>query len=236
MKTKAFFNWSGGKDSALALHKVIQDDNFNISTLLTSVNKDSMRISMHGVPVELLKQQTESIGIPLEILSLPSSADMIEYENVMFEKMNKLKSMGINTAIFGDIFLEDLKKYRLEQLAKVNMKAHFPLWKIPTKDIMSEFIDLGFKTIVTCVDANYLDKSFVGRVIDKEFLKDLPTNVDVCGENGEFHTFAFDGPIFKKPVNFTIGEKILKEYTYSNDDTHGNGTSRFWCCDLIPEK
>lgn len=239
MKTKAFFNWSGGKDSALALHKILSAGTFDVLTLFTSINKDNMRISMHGVRVELLRQQAESIGIPLSIFELPSNADMTEYTNIMSDKMDELRSMDIKTAVFGDIFLEDIKKYRVEQSAKANMEAIFPLWKIPAKDIMSEFIDLGFKTIVTCVNASYLDKSFLGRVIDNDFLKDLPANVDICGENGEFHTFVFDGPIFKNPINFTIGEKVYKEYDCSNDDTHNSDyvkkSSGFWFCDLIPQ-
>lgn len=237
MNTKAFFNWSGGKDSALALYKSINSGNYEILTLLTSINKDNDRISMHGVHTDLLKKQAASIGIPLTIIELPSTVDMEEYETIMISKINEIKNMGIGTSLFGDIFLEDLKEYRIKQSAKVEMQASFPLWNIPTKDVMREFLDLGFKTIVTCVNADYLDESFVGRVIDNSFICDLPKNVDVCGENGEFHTFVFDGPIFSKPIDFNIGKKVYKEYNQPDEDTdqHPDSVKKsygFWFCDL----
>lgn len=239
MKTKAFMNWSGGKDSALALYKILGADTFEVAALFTSIIKEEKRVSLHGVRVELLRQQAKSIGIPLYIGELPSNDDMTEYENTLSNTMNEFRRMTIKTAIFGDIFLEDIKKYRIEQLAKAKMEAVFPLWKIPTKEIMSEFLALGFKTIVTCVDASCLDESFLGRVIDEDFLKDLPANVDVCGENGEFHTFVFDGPLFKSPINFTIGKKEYKEYNRSEDSEQGLDAARessgFWYCDLIPQ-
>lgn len=244
MKNKALFNWSSGKDSALALYRILKDSEFEISCLLTSVNQQFQRISMHGVRVALLQQQAQSIGLPLEIMQIPEMPTMEVYEKVMEETLQKLKNLGVTHSIFGDIFLEDLRKYREDQLAEIEFKAVFPLWKIPTQDLIQEFITLGFKTIVVCVNERYLDKSFVGRVIDQDFINDLPGNVDVCGENGEFHTFTFDGPIFSKPIEFEIGEIVYRKYEKPEKEDSSdtacdtNATDAFdfgfWYCDLLP--
>lgn len=239
---KALFNWSSGKDSALALYKILQNPDFKIEYLLTSINQQYQRISMHGVRAELLEAQSESIGIPLKIIQIPEMPTMEVYEKVMTETLTELKNEGITHSVFGDIFLEDLRKYREEQLAKLDFKGVFPIWKIPTKELIQEFISLGFKTIVVCVNERYLDKSFVGRNIDQDFINDLPENVDVCGENGEFHTFTFDGPIFSKPIDFEIGEIVYRKYESPKQDFSNKAcdTSQnevfdygFWYCDLI---
>ena len=226
---KAIFNWSGGKDSAMALYQVQKNNEFDIQYLMTSVNTNSKRISMHGVRNELLEAQALSLGLPLKKLFLPESSEMDVYEQYLFEIMKQFKDEGIDYSIFGDIFLEDLKAYREKQLQKVAMHAVFPLWKKDTAFLIEQFIDLGFKTIVTAVDESKLSKEFAGRIIDTDFIKDLPSNVDPCGENGEFHTFVFDGPILKRPIKFDLGEIIHK--TYSHDKEYG-----FWFCDLIPIK
>lgn len=240
---KALFNWSSGKDSALALYKILQNPEFKIECLLTSVNQQFQRISMHGVRVELLELQAKSIGIPLEIMQIPEMPTMEVYENVMQETLEKLKQKGITHSIFGDIFLEDLRKYREDKLATMGFEGVFPLWKIPTKDLIQEFISLGFKTVVVCVNERYLDKSFVGRIIDQQFIDDLPENVDVCGENGEFHTFCFNGPIFNKPIDFEIGEIVYRKYEKPKTDATNTACDSddssaydygFWYCDLIP--
>ena len=242
---KALFNWSSGKDSALALYKIQQNPEFEINCLLTSVNQQFQRISMHGVRVELLEQQAESIGIPLEIMQIPEMPTMEVYENVMQKTLEKLKSKGITHSVFGDIFLEDLRQYRENKLATMGFKGVFPIWKIPTHDLIHEFIALGFKTIVICVNEKYLDKSFVGRIIDQQFIDDLPENVDVCGENGEFHTFSFDGPIFSKPIDFQIGEIVYRKYEKPKQDSSNTACDTddttaydygFWYCDLIPKQ
>ncbi|CAM3692612.1 diphthine--ammonia ligase [Flavobacterium chungbukense] len=240
---KALFNWSSGKDSALALHKILQNPDYKIEYLLTSVNQHYQRISMHGVRVDLLQAQAESIGIPLKIMEIPEMPTMEVYENVMTETLSELKNNGITHSVFGDIFLEDLRQYRENQLAKIDFKGVFPIWKIPTKELIQEFVSLGFKTIVVCVNEKYLDKSFVGRIIDQDFINDLPENVDVCGENGEFHTFAFDGPIFSKPIEFEIGEIVYRKYekpkTQESSNTACDTNDEtafdfgFWYCDLI---
>lgn len=234
MKSKAIFNWSSGKDSALALYKILGEDQFEITSLLTSVNKEFQRISMHGFPVSLLEKQAEYLGFPLIKMELPKEPTMEEYREMMHKTMTEIKSRGVTHSIFGDIFLEDLRKYREQQLLAIEIKAVFPLWKKNTTELIHEFLDLGFKTIVTCVNETYLDKSFAGRILDKDFLKDLPENVDPCGENGEFHTFTFDGPIFKSRVDFEIGEIVKKTYPKPQTDEGGeDGEYVFWFCDLV---
>ncbi len=228
---KTYFNWSTGKDSALALYFLQQSNNFKIDLLLTSVNSHFDRVSMHGLRRSLLEAQAESIGIPLKTIELPEQPSMEDYEKIMTRQLSLLIKNGYNTTVFGDIFLEDLKIYRENQLKPLGIKAHFPLWKRNTKELLLEFIALGFKAIVVTVKSELLDQSFVGRILDEQFIEDLPYNVDPCGENGEFHTFCFDGPIFKNPVSFTKGETIYKEY--KNPDKSENNKLGFWYLDLI---
>jgi uncharacterized protein (TIGR00290 family) len=236
-------NWSGGKDSSLCLYQALQSKKYNIEYLLTSVNKTHNRISMHGVRVSLLEKQAEAIGIPLKMIELPEMPGMDEYESEMEKKIEEIKFEGINDTIFGDIFLEDLKRYREKKLATLGITPHFPLWKIPTSQLMDEFLTLGFKAIIVCVNTKFLDKSFCGRVIDREFVKDLPGDVDVCGENGEFHSYVFDGPIFKKPIIFKKGDIVYKEYAKPKDGKreHYKAVDKeqnygFYFCDLLPDK
>jgi len=226
-KPKAIFNWSSGKDSSMALYKVLQEDKYDIQCLMTSINSHHDRISMHGVRTALLEKQAESIGIPLHKLLLPEIPSMEEYSKILGDAMVTFKLEGMEYSIFGDIFLEDLKIYREEQLAKVGLKGVFPIWKQPTRQLMETIIDAGFKAIVVCVDDRCLDKSFVGRLLDRDFLRDISENVDPCGENGEYHSFVFDGPIFSKPVPFTIGEVVYKTYNQL-DKSYG-----FYYCDLM---
>jgi len=237
---KTFFNWSGGKDSALALYNAQKDKRYSIERLLTNMNGKYRRISMHGVREELLTLQAEAIGLPLQKVILPEEPSIKEYENIMKETVEQLQREKFTHAFFGDIFLEDLKKYREEQLSKVGISCVFPLWKRDTVELMHEFIDLGFKTILVCTKAELLPQEFAGRIIDKDFLKDLPKNIDACGENGEFHTFVFDGPIFKKPVPITVGEKVFREYKAPKDEKDNCFINKpatamgFWFCDLLP--
>ena len=230
MTELALFNWSGGKDSALALYHTLRNSQFEVKHLLTSVNSETNRISMHGVRLSLLQKQAESIGIPLSLLSLPGEISMDEYDQLMADKMQGFLDAGISTSIFGDIFLEDLKQYREQKLAQEGLKGDFPLWQRNTKELVNEFISLGFKTMVVSVDGSKLDQSFVGRIIDESFLNDLPENVDPCGENGEFHSFVFEGPIFKKPIQFERGEVVGKEYKLSKET---GKTVTYWFQDLI---
>jgi len=237
---KSFFNWSGGKDSALALYQARRDKKYSIERLLTNINGAHRRISMHGVREELLELQAEAIGLPLQKIILPEEPSMQEYENTMKNTVEELQRQSFTHAFFGDIFLEDLKVYREQQLSKAYIKCVFPLWKINTVILIKEFLSLGFKTIVVCINEKFLDKSFCGRIIDEDFLKDLPENVDACGENGEFHTFVFDGPLFIHPVNFTKGEIVYRKYKApkQQSDNCFQTTSAddygFYFCDLLP--
>ena len=240
MKKKAIFNWSSGKDSALTLYKILQENEYEVETLLTSVNSQYQRISMHGVRIELLEKQAELIGLPLTKMMIPEMPTMEIYDDVMRKTLLEFKEKGIDYSIFGDIFLEDLRKYREDKLALANFTGVFPLWKKDTKALIEEFLELGFKTIIVCVNEKYLGKEFVGRVIDENFINDLPPNVDPCGENGEFHTFTFDGPIFSKPVPFELGEIVYRKYEPTNSSSNdvcktedSPYTYGFWYCDLI---
>lgn len=244
VKKKAIFNWSSGKDSALALYKTLRNPDIEIVSLLTSVNQQYNRISMHGVRAELLEQQAKSIGLPLYKMEIPEMPTMEVYEEVMRKTLKEFTDNGVTQSIFGDIFLEDLRKYREDKLAEMQLEGIFPLWKIDTKVLLQEFLDLGFKTIVTCVNERNLDKSFAGRIIDEQFIADLPNDVDVCGENGEFHTFTFDGPIFSKPIAFEIGEVVYRKYEKPKTDSSNTACDTsdsdtfdygFWYCDLIPK-
>lgn len=245
-KKQALFNWSGGKDSTLALYHVLKEEKYDVRYLMTSVNEAFQRVTMHGVRTELLEEQAKSLSLPLYKMFLPENPTMESYETIMRNTLTRFCDEGITHSIFGDINLEDLKNYREKKLDELNLTAVFPLWNRPTTEIIHEFIDLGFKTIVTCVNDNYLGKEFVGRIIDQEFIADLPKNVDPCGENGEFHTFVFDGPFFSKPVNFEIGEIVHRKYIPEKKETenseydcedNSSETSLnpgFWYCDLIP--
>jgi len=233
---RAYFNWSGGKDSALALWSVATDKKFSIEYLLTSMNRFHDRVSMHGVRRELVVAQAASLDIPLITLELPEQPDMREYETAVMGQVNWLKEKGITYSVFGDIFLEDLRKYREEKLAKAGISCLFPLWKKDTNQLIDAFIDQGFKAVVVCVNEKDLDKSFCGREIDKDFCMDLPGTVDPCGENGEFHTFVYDGPIFKTPVSFKKGDVVYKTYSApkqsAGDSNRAEETYGFHFCDL----
>ena len=221
MNEKVLFAWSGGKDSAMALYELQRTHSYEISALLTTVTEDYDRISMHGVRRILLERQADSLGYPLEKIFISKNCSNEEYESKMRDVLAKYLEAGVSSVVFGDIFLEDVRKYREDNLAKVGMKGIFPLWKKDTTELANTFINLGFKAVITCVDSKVLDKRFVGRIYDKQFLRELPSNVDPCGENGEFHSFVYDGPIFKRKISFTIGDIVLRD-------------NRFYFCDLIP--
>ena len=226
---KAFMNWSGGKDSSLALYYILKNKSLSIDYLLTNLSAEHNRISMHGVSFDLLKLQAESLDIQLETMKIVKDASMEDYNRLVSRKMNFFTEKDIANCVFGDIFLQDLKTYRETQLKIVGIKAYFPLWDKPTSDIIQEFFDLGFKAKVVSINANLLDKSFAGRELDKSFIDDLPKEVDVCGENGEFHSFVYDGPIFKTPIPVTVGEIVKKEYKSTENK---DWDSAFWFADL----
>jgi uncharacterized protein (TIGR00290 family) len=235
-KPKAIFSWSGGKDSAYCLHKVLSENLFDVKYLLTTVNHNFKRISMHGVREELLDAQADSIGIPLLKVWVKEGTND-EYEKQMNEILLKAKSEGVDNVIFGDIFLEDLRTYRENNLAKIDMKAIFPLWKMDTTNLINDFVNQEFKTVLCCTNDGYLGQEWVGREIDKSFIGQLPITVDPCGENGEYHTFCYDGVIFKNKINFTVGEKIYKPLEIKTTDnsvcTSNTITKGFWFVDLL---
>lgn len=240
-KLPCIFNWSGGKDSSLALYHCLQNPDLDIKYLVTAINDSVNRISMHGVRYALLAEQAKQIGISLYEVRLPEMPTMSAYDSTMSFHLEKLKAEGITHSIFGDIFLEDLKKYREDQLADVGLTAIFPLWKRDTKELINEFLNLGFKTVIACTQEKLGD--FLGEVIDEELISKLPADVDVCGENGEFHTFAFAGPIFKNPIKYSLGEKLFKSYQapknaddncFQKEDEQPKNLG-FWYIDLVEE-
>ena len=213
-------SWSGGKDSTLALNEILNNSDYEVHTLITTVTEGYDRISIHGVRNERLEKQVQSIGLPLHKVSIPKDSKNEQYESALKKVLLKFKNQGINEIVFGDIFLEDVKKYRDELLDRLDMKGVYPIWKKDSKQLASKFIELGFKAVTTCIDSQQIDKKFVGREYDSEFLNDLPGTADPCGENGEFHTFVYDGPLFNEKISFNKGEVVLRD-------------NRFYYCDLI---
>jgi uncharacterized protein (TIGR00290 family) len=218
---RALVSWSGGKDSCLALHEVLRGGGFEIAALLTTVTRDYGRISMHGVRRELLESQARSLGLPLVEVLIPKSASNADYELQMDEALATARRRGIETVIFGDLFLADIRAWREKLLARHGLAGHYPIWGRDTAGVIRDFLSRGFKAVIVCVDPAKLDPSFAGRVIDEAFLSDLPPSVDPCGENGEFHTFVSDGPIFGSPVLYSKGEIVCRD--------------SFWFCDLVPD-
>ena len=221
MAERVVFTWSGGKDSALALYELKMNGGCEIAALLTTVTRDYDRISMHGVRTALLRRQAESLGIPLDTVHISAGAPNEEYDARMREKLTAYRELGICSVVFGDIFLEDIRRYREDNLSRIGMKARFPLWKRDTAELARRFIGLGFKAVLTCVDSKSLDGKFVGRAFDERLLSELPAGVDPCGENGEFHSFVHDGPIFRERIRYRKGKVVLRD-------------NRFYYCDLVP--
>jgi uncharacterized protein (TIGR00290 family) len=216
------FCWSGGKDSAMALHALLQRNDVRVTALLTTVTGGYERISMHGVRRELLERQAQSIGLPLHEVRIPPQCVNPIYEARMEEALGVHYQAGVRTVAFGDIFLEDLRAYREKNLARIGMTAIFPIWKRDTRELIRNFHAARFRSIAVCVDPKVLDRSFAGRELDQQFFLDLPSAVDPCGENGEFHTFVFDGPVFHKPISVRTGEILERD--------------SFIYCDLLPNE
>lgn len=226
-REKAVFNWSGGKDSALALYYAKCSGQYDIMALLTTVNQDNGRSLMHAIPAALLQAQADSIGLPLHIVELDPKADMEEYESAMNCAVGHFKGQGITKFIFGDIFLEDIRAYREQNLAKYRIDVVEPLWGKSSAEVLNDFAESGFRTVIVTTMADRLDHSFIGCVIDRSFMPDFPEGVDLCGENGEYHTFCFDGPIFREPIPYCLGEPFL----FSNEVTSEDGsktTFSYW--------
>ena len=213
-------SWSGGKDSCLALYEIQKSSNYPVAALLTTITREYDRVSMHGIRRVLLERQAASLGLPLHQVLISKGANNEEYEMEMAQAFSEYQQNGIDSVVFGDLFLEEIRAYRDQFLTKYRMKGLYPIWRRNTTDLIKEFIEMGFKAVLSCVDSKTLDKSFAGKTIDEDFLYSLPAIIDPGGENGEFHTFVYDGPSFAQPVKFAIGETVLR------DD--------FWFCDLVP--
>jgi uncharacterized protein (TIGR00290 family) len=220
MAIPVVFSWSGGKDSAMALQVVQRDARYEVVSLLTTVTEGYERISMHGVRNELLRRQAEKIGLPVEEVRIPPQCPDSVYEARMAETVSRFRERDVLHFAFGDIFLEDLRAYREQKLMQANMTALFPIWRVDTRELAKRFVEQGFRAIATCIDPQKLDKSFAGRDLDASFFQDLPADVDPCGENGEFHTFVYDGPIFRKAIPVRKGEVVERD--------------GFVFCDLLP--
>jgi uncharacterized protein (TIGR00290 family) len=216
------FCWSGGKDSAMALHALLQDPQVRVVALLTTVTEGYDRISMHGVRRELLQRQAQSIGLRLQEVFIPPECVNSIYEARMEAALRMHFENGVRKVAFGDIFLEDLRAYREKNLARIGMTALFPIWKRDSRELIESFHAHGFRSIAVCVNPKVLDRSFAGRELDASFFADLPAHADCCGENGEYHTFAFDGPIFKDAIRFQLGERVERD--------------SFVFCDLLMER
>jgi uncharacterized protein (TIGR00290 family) len=222
MSEPILFCWSGGKDSAMALHALSQRPDARAVALLTTVTETYDRISMHGVRRELLVQQAQSIGLPLHEVRIPPQCVNPIYEARMEEALRIYYAEGVRTVAFGDIFLQDLRAYREKNLARIGMTALFPIWTRDTRELIHSFQAARFRAIAACIDPKVLDRSFAGRELDDSFFRDLPAGVDPCGENGEFHTFVFDGPIFHNPIPIRSGKIVERD--------------SFIYCDLLPSE
>ena len=221
MGERVLIGWSGGKDSAMALWEVQKAGAYEVVALLTTVTEGYERVSMHGVRRALLIEQARAVGVPLQEVFIPPNAGNQEYEARMEEVLRAYHAQGVRTVVFGDIFLEDVRQYRETHLARIGMRGLFPLWKCDTQELVRRFLGAGFRAIAVCVDLKVLEASFAGRLLDEDFFRDLPPHVDPCGENGEFHSFVFDGPLFHQPVRFTRGEVVIR--------------GDFGFCDLLPD-
>ena len=225
-------SWSGGKDSAFALYYLQQDPRFEVKRLHTTFGESTRRVGMHGISEELIEMQATALGLPLDKIYYPASGDNRAYEKAVNSYLDELTEMGIQHLGYGDIFLEDLRKYREDNLASRGFTAVFPLWKKPTNELAKAFINTGFKTVICAADADLIAKDRVGRDFDREFLDSLPASVDPCGENGEFHSFCYDGPIFEQPVAIQM-EKVISQ-SYDIVLTDGQVSKKhFWFAEIV---
>jgi uncharacterized protein (TIGR00290 family) len=210
-RPKAWLAWSSGKDSAWALHAVREADSFDVVALLTTVNRTHGRVAMHAVRESLLEMQAAATGLPLIKVAIPSPCSNEVYEAAMSEAMGRARDGGVRHVIFGDLFLQDIRAYREKQLALCGLSPVFPLWGIETRRLAEQMLAGGLSAYLTCVDPRKLERGFAGRRFDAELLADLPAGVDPCGENGEFHTFACAGPMFRADVAITVGKSVERD-------------------------
>ena len=210
-RTKAVVSWSSGKDSALALHEVRRSGEVEVVGILTTITSEFGRVSMHGVREALLDQQAEALGLRCWKIPIPSPCPNEIYEREMARVLGEVQQLGVTAVVFGDLFLEDLRRYREAKLAEIGMRGIFPLWMRDTAILAREMIELGIRATLTCIDPKKLDRSFAGRSFDAALLGDLPADVDPCGENGEFHTFTWAGPMFSRPIPIVVGEVVERD-------------------------
>lgn len=211
MRAQALLSWSSGKDSAWALHVLRQQGDVEVVGLLTTVNEVADRVAMHAVRSELLRAQAEAVGLPLRTVGLPWPCTNEQYEAAMAVAIRQAESDGITVMAFGDLFLEDIRRYRVEKLAGTGITPLFPVWGIPTDTLAREMIAGGLRARLTCVDPKQLAPRFAGREFDAALLAELPSTVDPCGERGEFHTFTYAGPMFRHPVDVQSGEIVERD-------------------------
>ena len=219
MGADILLSWSGGKDSALSLREIAHSGKYNVKALLTTVTEGFDRVSMHGVRRDVLRAQASSLGVPLEEVWIPKNSSNEIYEARMKAVLTRYKERGVEEVAFGDLFLRDIRAYREERLAQLGMRGTFPLWGRDTGGLAREFVEAGFRAVLCCVDPRKLPKEFCGREFDTAFLESIPSSVDPCGENGEFHTFVYDGPIFSKRIPVGKGEVVLRDGFYFADLT-----------------
>lgn len=211
MRARTLLAWSSGKDSAFSLHVLRQQGDVDVVGLLTTVSTAYDRVAMHAVRTTLLEAQAAAVGLPLRLVPIPSPCSNAEYETAMGRAMEDARRDGIEAVAFGDLFLEDIRRYREERLASTGLRPIFPLWARPTKELAEAMISSGLRATLTCVDPKKLERSFAGREFDRALLRSLPSGVDPCGENGEFHSFAWDGPMFHQPVSIRAGEVVERD-------------------------
>jgi uncharacterized protein (TIGR00290 family) len=208
---KTLVSWSSGKDSAWMLHVLKQDPSIEIGGLLTTMNEQFDRVAMHAVRRRLLEAQAEAAGVPLRTVQLPWPCTNEQYEGCMGVAVAQAVAEGFTHVAFGDLFLEDVRKYREEKLAGTGLTPLFPIWGIPTDELATQMVESGLRSVLTCVNPKHLDRSFAGRQFDRALLADLPAEVDKCGERGEFHSFAWDGPMFNHAVAITVGDVVDRD-------------------------
>ena len=208
---RAALCWSSGKDSAWSLHLMRQDPNVEVVAFITTINEEFQRVAMHAVRRELVEQQAQAAGLPLWPVLIPWPCSNEQYEARMREVCARAIGEGVHAMAFGDLFLADIRAYRERQLAPTGLEPLFPVWQIPTRELAENMIAAGLRAKITCIDPKVLPREFAGREFDRAFLKDLPDGVDPCGENGEFHSFVYDGPMFARPVSVQVGEIVERD-------------------------
>ncbi|KEY18059.1 Dph6-related ATP pyrophosphatase [Kaistella antarctica] len=230
---KAVFNWSGGKDSALALQKVLEEKEFEVIALLTTMREETSKSSMHEIPLQILERQAESIGIPL--YAVTSSTMLKNYEEKMAEAVQHFKEQGVIHFIFGDIFLSDVKAYRESKLQPLGIAVVEPLWEKTSQEVIEDFLSSGIKSKIIVTQADILDETFIGKDLDADLINSFPKNIDVCGENGEYHTLSYAGGLFKKEIKFSISETIKTSFDFTLD-TGEKKIFQYWQAELTIQK